>query len=225
VSARTQSLILLLFGAALVRLARTDALLRYVRPAARVPVLYAGLGIVLIAGVSVLRRERGAPDQRHGATSRLGWMVLAPVVAVAVIAPPPLGAQSADRPPTAPPRPGHAFTPLAGPDPVPIKLVDVVLRAVWDHGRTLRGHSLRVIGFAVRASTEGFIVARLVITCCAADAEPYDVDVASHGPAPPRGQWVEVTGRFLGMSPDDAVVPLLRATTIRPIAQPANPYD
>jgi uncharacterized repeat protein (TIGR03943 family) len=225
VSSRTQALILLLFGASLVRLASSDALLRYVRPDARLPVLSAGLAIAALACVACRNPTTAVAGSRHSTTSRLGWVVLAPIVAVAVIAPPALGVMSANRPPTVPPKPGRPFAPLAGVDPVPIKLVDVVLRAVWDHGRTLRGHTLRVIGFIARTSTDGFLLARLVITCCAADAEPYDLEIRSNERAPPSGQWVEVTGRFAGMSARDQVVPVLDAAGLRAVPAPENPYD
>jgi uncharacterized repeat protein (TIGR03943 family) len=224
---RTQAVILLLFGAVLVRLAGSDALLRYVRPEARVPVGCAGFGIAALGCLAGGRRPRRARDgHAHGTASQLAWVVLAPIIAVAVIAPPALGAMSANRQPTVPPDPGRPFTALGGVDPVPIKLVDIVLRAVWDDGRTLRGHTLRVVGFVSRGTADGFVLARLVITCCAADAEPYDLEIRStRVAAAPRGQWVEVTGRFAGMSASNHVVPVLTATGWRAVPPPVNPYD
>jgi uncharacterized repeat protein (TIGR03943 family) len=218
VTARTQAVILIMFGAALVRLSCGDALLNYVRPSARPPVLCAG-GVVALLGMLPLCR---AVSSRR--PSRAAWLVLLPVVAVAVVAPPPLGVLTAARPPSRPPRPGHAFAPLPAGNPVHVALIDVVLRAVWDHGRTLRGHELQVVGFVARTSGAGFVLTRLVITCCAADAVPYDIEIRTNGAAPPPGQWVAVTGTYDGMSPADDVVPALCASAITPIARPANPY-
>lgn len=218
-TARTQAVVLIMFGAALVRLASGDALLNYVRPAARPLVLCAGAALALVGVVLLARRPRFG----HHA-SRAGWLVLLPVVAVAVVAPPPLGVLTAARPPARPPRPDHGFAPLPATDPVQVDLIDVVLRTVWDHGGTLRGHELRVVGFVARASGSGFVLARLVITCCAADAVPYDIEIRTDAPAPPQGQWVAVTGEYAGVRPSDDVVPVLRAAAVTPVSRPANPY-
>lgn len=216
-----QSMILLAFGGALVRLACSDALLRYVRPGTRPFVLGAGLAIVALAGGCLVLRE-GAPGAAPG--SRAVAFVLAPVVAVVVVAPPALGALTASRRPAAPPRPHGVLGPLPASDPVPIALADIVVRSIWDHGRTLRGHELRTVGFVSRRGATGFIVTRLVITCCAADAEPNSIEVDAHGAAPPLNAWVEVTGRFTGMSDAGRFVPRLVASDVRPVSAPANPY-
>jgi uncharacterized repeat protein (TIGR03943 family) len=218
VSARTQALVLLIFGAALVRLASGSALLRYVRPVARGPVLAAGLAMLLLAGVPAALRSR----DRRG--SRASWLVLAPVVAIALIAPPALGVLTADRPPVSPPKPDAGFAALPTGDPVPIMLSDVVLRTVWGASDTLRGRRLRVIGFVARSTDTGFVLARLVITCCAADAEPYDLDIETSVRAPPTGTWVAVTARFVGPSRADKVVPVLDSASIALIAPPSDPY-
>ena len=63
---------------------------------------------------------------------------------------------------------------------------------------------------------------RLVITCCAADASPVNVDVSSALPAPPTGAWVQVTGRYAGSAGD---VPRLSASAVVAVPMPQNPYD
>src|SRR5262249_29899999 len=125
VNSRTQAFVLLLFGGALLRLATTDALLRYVRPVARPWGLLAGAGGGALALWSLIvqsrARTRGLDDDdgvdahghRHGA-SRAAWLVLASVVAILVIAPPALGAYSAKRLPVSsikpPSRQFHTLT-------------------------------------------------------------------------------------------------------------------
>ncbi|MFL6163516.1 MAG: hypothetical protein ACJ74U_14975 [Jatrophihabitantaceae bacterium] len=113
-----QATILLLFGTALLKLATSDALLLYVRPVARPWVGLAGLALVVLAGWTLLSLARNstAPEladptasveiseddsidgHGHGAVTPAMWLVLAPVLAVLVIAPPALGAS---------PRSGH----------------------------------------------------------------------------------------------------------------------
>src|SRR5882724_2980764 len=125
---RTQAFVLLLFGGALLRLATTDSLLRYVRPVARPWVLLAGAAMVALALWSLLvptrTGEGSTPDETdddhgHHGGSRAAWLVLAPVVAILVVAPPALGAYSAKRlPVSAISPPSRHFPALAGADPV-----------------------------------------------------------------------------------------------------------
>lgn len=221
-NARLQAALLLVFGAALLRLAVGDVLLRYVRPGARPVVIAAALALVLVSAASLLRRAGAEASGTHG--SRATWLLLGPVLAIALVAPPALGVLTASRPPTTPPRPAAGFAPLPDGEPVSIRLPDVVLRTVWHAGGTLRGRTIRVIGFVARSTRRGFVLARLVITCCAADARPYDIDVTSRDRAPPTGAWVAVTGRYAGAGPDGAVVPAVRASSVVAVPQPANPY-
>jgi uncharacterized repeat protein (TIGR03943 family) len=215
---RTQRLILLLFGAILLRLASGDALLRYVRPGARLPVLAAGAMLVLITVVTATRR-------RTGAASRLQWAVLVPALAVAVVTPPALGPASADRPPPTPPRPARGFPRLPTGDPVDIGLVDIVLRSLWGAGDSLRGRVLQTVGFVSHVAPGSFVLTRFVITCCAADAQPYDVEVRWRGPPPQRGAWVEVSARFVGRSAGNRLVPRVVAAAVSAVPAPADPYE
>ena len=234
---RTQGFVLLLFGGALLRLATTDSLLRYVRPVARPWVLLAGAAMVALALWSLLAPTRAGdgstPDETdetddehgHHGGSRAAWLVLAPVVAILVVAPPALGAYSAKRlPVSALTPPSRHFPVLAGADPVRLSLLDYYGRSAFDDGRTLTGRRVALTGFVLRSVPGGFQLARLVITCCAADAQPVVVSVqASATPGPDT--WVTVTGTFGGLSPSDATVPVLRADAVTPVHQPANPYD
>jgi uncharacterized repeat protein (TIGR03943 family) len=240
-SGRTQSFLLLLFGAALIRLAAGDALLRYVRPVARPWVLIAGIGVVGLALWSLVAGWRHGDDASategtdpptptdahgHSAVSRAAWLVLAPVVAILVVSPPALGAFSAARQPATVAKPNDiAFPPLPAGDPVPDKLIDFAARSLWDSGRTLTGRTISLTGFVLGPASGGFTIARLVITCCAADARPIDIGIDWARASPPKDQWVTITGRYAGVSPTDATLPMLRATAVQAIAAPANPYD
>ena len=232
VNSRTQAYVLLLFGGALLRLAASDALLRYVRAVARPWVLLAGAAMMALALWSLLAGPRGtsgAPRDEHGhdGPSRAGWLVLAPVVAILVVAPPALGAYSARRlPVSAIEPPSRHFPPLTGSDPVQVSLLDYYSRAAFDAGRTLIPHRVALTGFVLGGGEPGgFQMARLVITCCAADAQPVVVSVRTPIAAPSRDAWLTVTGTFGGMSPSDATVPVLRADAVTRIRPPADPYD
>jgi uncharacterized repeat protein (TIGR03943 family) len=229
VSARCRSFVLVLFGAALIRLAATDALLRYVRPVARPWVLLAGVGIVAVALWSLADATRSpslAVDEHAGA-SGISWLVVAPVVAVLVIAPPALGAYAAARVPvTAPPPSARGFPPLrASTGPTPVTLLDFYARSAFDGGATLAGHRVELTGFVLRGEPDGFRLARLVITCCAADARAVVVRIRSPAAAPRPDAWVKVIGTYAGTSAAEPTVPVLRAEMVTPVSAPDNPYD
>jgi putative membrane protein len=89
----------------------------------------------------------------------------------------------------------------------------------------LRSQQVVLTGFVLRGRAGGFVLARMVITCCAADASTAAVEVNAPGPVPAGGSWVRVTGRYTGTEPDTDQTPMLAATAVTVIDQPANPYD
>jgi uncharacterized repeat protein (TIGR03943 family) len=236
---RTHGFIVLLFGGALVRLAVSDALLRYVKPSARPWVLLAGVALVAVAVGELVLEHRGqrrpgdddgssaSGDGDHGRAPRSGWLVLAPVVAILVIAPPALGSFTASRastPVTAQPGTRKDFPALTGPSPHGLSLFDFTTRVVWDGGRTLHGQDVALTGFVLAQHPDGFVLARLVITCCAADARPVEVLVRSSS-HPTTDGWVTVTGQYAGTDPAQPTFPILDSSGVTHAAEPANPYD
>ncbi|HEY2044888.1 MAG TPA: TIGR03943 family protein [Jatrophihabitans sp.] len=256
------SVILLLFGAALVKLGVSDELLLYVRPVARPWVLLAGITLVLLAAwslLSLLRRdtaeavdadprtspdgstpstgqesardadESGAPGLRHGhvhdRATRTAWLVLAPVVAVLIVAPPALGEFTANRAPAVnAAATGKTASLAAGSSPVELHLLTFLLLSSAKPA-ALAGRPVTLVGFVQKQQPGGFTLARLVITCCAADASTGAVTVLGGTAVPPIGGWVRVTGTFAGVGSDANQTPKLAATTVTAIAPPTNPYD
>ena len=168
----------------------------------------------------------------HGA-ARSAWMLLMPVLAIFLIAPPALGADSVNR------AGGRTvaseqrqdqviktkFPPLPGGSVVPMRMADVATRAAWDSTNSLNGRTLELTGFVVHDEA-GVYVARLVITCCAADAMPVKARlVGAEGLV--DDEWVTVTGT---VRPDSAVqadnyVPVFDVTTVKKIGTPSDPYE
>jgi uncharacterized repeat protein (TIGR03943 family) len=220
VNTRTQAYLLLLLGGALIRLAVSDLLLRYVRAVARPWVLLAGVAMVVLAVAQLIYAR-----QQQDPATRTGWLLLAPVVAIVVIAPPALGSFSASRAPVGVNDQLHKdFPTLTGPSPHTLKLIDFTTRVLWDAGRTVTGQDVQLTGFVLKQRPDGFVLARLVITCCAADARPVEVYIRTDQ-HPPQDEWVTVTGTYAGNDPAGPTFPLLAATAIVPVAQPKNPYD
>lgn len=236
---RTQHVLLALLGGALLRIAADDTFLRYVRPGHRPLLVAAGVVMVVLAGVGVLRdlrRERAVDPHEHGSHGSGGaeriapWLLLLPVLAMAVVAPPALGADAVAR---AGPVDGTAITlPPLPPGPVvELGMGEFVQRAVWDTGATLDGREVALTGFAVPRAG-GVELARLTIMCCAADARVHRVRMAGplgfdglglDGLAPDT--WVRVQGRLRpGPRPPDGV-PTIDVDVVDRVVAPRDPYE
>jgi uncharacterized repeat protein (TIGR03943 family) len=166
----------------------------------------------------------------HGGPD-VAWLLLAPMLAVLLLAPPALGSYSAARSGTAL---GAASTstlpPLPDGDPVRLSLLDYASRAVFDNGRSLTGRQLTMSGFLVANPTSGWYLTRMVITCCAADAQPIKVGLTGSLPGGLHASdWLQVTGAYTPRTDTDPVntepIPYLNVTAAQPIPAPARQYE
>ena len=121
---------------------------------------------------------------------------------------------------------GTGFPPLPGGSPLVLPLADFDVRAVWDTSGSLRGRQVRLTGFVTPRKGGGWYVARLTISCCAADAQTYKVEVRGIA-APPADSWVEVTGVWTpdGQAGRPDAVPALTVTRLTRIPEPRDPYE
>jgi len=212
--------ILLALGALALRLGLTDAHLAYIRPAMG-PVLALAGAVLVLLGAGVLLGPRHRPGQApnavptrdghdHTGTSGVAWLLVAPILAIAVVVPGPLPAPAA---------PG---------DPVVLSLKEFVGRAVYDRGRSLQGTPVRLVGFVTPDTRGGgFLLTRFIVTCCAADARPLRVAVRGlEPPGPAADTWLEVTGTWHAepRAAEDQRPPVLDATDVRTIPAPTSPY-
>lgn len=231
-----------LVGAVLLHAGFTDLYLRYVKAGLR-PLLLATGAVLIIGALAPVWygfRRRGhragdghgghRADDGHGHREpRISWLLLIPLLALILVAPPALGSFSAMRAGTALQQPlGYARLPAS--DPVPIGLADYAGRAVYDHGRSLGNRRLRITGFVALDPKGGPYLVRMVLNCCAADAQP--VKLALTGNVPPVLQpdtWLQVTGAYTPRETKDPVngrpVPYLRVTEAKPVPTPRDPYD
>lgn len=228
----TQHVLLLLLGGALIKITLNGDYLRYVRPSHAWWLLTAGVVVVVLAGVGVVRDLRSAStgDTGHGGHSP--WLLMLPVLAIFLVAPPALGADAAGRSSNVNvvARQSQEFAPLPdGPAPQ-LALTDVVARANWDRSGQLDGREITVTGFVVRrgASVQ---LARMAIVCCAADARPVRLRLdGTAGPAGsldvPADTWLEVRGTVQQGSATAASdhVPVMTVHTARVVAPPPDPY-
>jgi uncharacterized repeat protein (TIGR03943 family) len=229
----TGNVLLLLVGGALLRITLNGSYLRYVKPSAQLVVLAAAVVIMVLAVVSIVRdvvsgRVGVLADGHHHHGGRAAWLLLLPVLAILVIEPPALGADSVLRAGTRAPAviQRTAFQPLPAGAVVPIALSEFITRSVWDSSGSLDDRTVSLTGFVVHEGGDTFL-ARLVITCCAADATPMKVELAGGGDFTRDDQWIVVAGRLRPGSATQAngYTPTIDVTSLTTTAQPTDPYE
>jgi uncharacterized repeat protein (TIGR03943 family) len=239
-----QGVLLVLIGGALLRLSISGAYKNYVKPGIGPYLTAVGVVLALLGLWGVLRddtlprhrapaaaahtEEMARPDNIDGhrnAGSRLAWLLLLPVLTIFLVAPPPLGAFAAGRGTTSVPPPADALPALIG-DPADLDVVEFVVRAIWDDEETLKGHRVRMTGFVTKAPVGGWYLTRLMISCCAADAQPFMIKTVA-APSFPADTWVQLVGEWVpggGTHRSDAI-PLIKVESVVTVPQPANPYE
>lgn len=222
----------ILTGAVLLRLALTGTFRRYVREEMGILLLVAGIAVFTIGVVALVRALRHAPsadahDHEHeGEAIGVGWLLLAPIAALLLVAPPTLGSYGVKHSARVDVRAGAGvFDPLPrGRDPVPMTLLEFGQRAFERTGASFNGAAVQLTGFMAGTEPEGFLLARYQIACCAADAAPIVLRVVgASGDPPARDRWLVVTGTFRSGADED--VPELTATSIVEIPAPDDPYE
>lgn len=167
-------------------------------------------------------------DHSHG--PRVAWLLLLPIFAIFLVAPPALGSYAAGRGGNniTQPQGGSTFAPLPAGDPVSTTLVDYATRAIWDQGRSLQGRRVRLVGFVSPRPGGGYYLTRLVVTCCAADARPVKIAVQGQTGQFATDSWIEVTGSYGGMdaaAAKEGQVPIITADAVTQTTVPSEPYE
>ena len=240
-----QNILLLLVGGALLKITLNGTYLRYVKPTVKPWVITAGVVMVALAVIAIVADIRAArpgivqTDPAHDAhghshAARSPWLLILPVLAIFLIAPPALGADSVLRSDgrsavTAPvvQQGASAFPPLPKTAVVPLELSEFITRSVWDGTHSLTGRTVALTGFIVQENGSTY-VARLVITCCAADATPMKVKLAGgQAAALSNDQWIVADGILVPGSATAAneYTPTLDVQAITQTTQPADPYE
>jgi len=223
-------LISLLVGTVLLRLVLTGAYGRYVRLGMGPWLAIAGAAVIVLGLVTLLQALRRAdpPDahdhHRHGG-DRVGWLLLAPIAALLLVAPPTLGSYGVGRGARVDIRAGAGvLDPLvAGAEPTRMTLLEFGQRAFDRDGASFGGTAVQLTGFVAGADDGGFRLARYQIACCAADAAPVVVRVVGSRRVPAHDRWVTVTGMFRPGGDDE--LPELAATNVVEISAPDDPYE
>ncbi|MGY0056361.1 TIGR03943 family putative permease subunit [Streptomyces sp. LZ34] len=245
---KAQAVVLFLVGVAMLRAGCTDLYLRYVKAGLR-PLLLASGGVLIVAAVATVwyeLRQPSAPRDPepergsdgggdHGGGGhvhrepRVAWLLVLPLFALILVAPPALGSYSAMHTGTALQRP-WGFPDLPAKDPLRLSVADYAGRAVYDHGHSLRHRRIKITGFIAFDPGGAPYLVRMALNCCAADAQP--VKIGLTGRIPPVVQpdtWLEVTGTYIGKQTKDPLgggpIPFFDVSRARPVATPRDPYD
>jgi len=121
------------------------------------------------------------------------------------------------------------FPPLdEGANP-PVLMKDFILRALYDADNSVQDTPVTVTGFIAPAGqgyTSGYTIARIVISCCAADANPMQLHVEGDPPFPVN-TWVDAVVTVVPdtATMDNGYVPVVTLTSATSIPQPDDPYE
>lgn len=180
-------------------------------------------------GVTLAEADDHADRQHGGVGHGVGWLWVLPIFVLVLVPPPALGSFAAERGAVTVPKPAAdtTFAALPGSDPVTLKVNDYARRAVWDSGHTLTGRTIRLTGFVTPHSGGTWYLTRMKVSCCAADARPYQVQVIGSTVRLPRDAWVRVTGTWAPSAATDKreAVPVLTALSIDMVNAPEQPYE
>lgn len=91
--------------------------------------------------------------------------------------------------------------------------------------KELTGKRVEFIGQVLAGEGGGVRLLRLLVLCCAADAQPLAVRVETKGsPKLPPMSWAKVVGRMSFAKKGSVDVPVVRAEKITPVQRPDEPY-
>lgn len=176
---------------------------RYVKSSLEPWLLASAALLVLLALTSIVRDVRRGPHagahDDHGHLSGVIWLLILPVALLAFVVLPAIGPQAA-RPTVTEVstevlrRPFPQLPQERAPE---LSLPDLLIRNAQDSAGTLNNRLVTVTGFTMRDG-DRLALGRIVILCCAADAQLAQITIG--GPAAaraaglPEGSWVRVEG-------------------------------
>jgi uncharacterized repeat protein (TIGR03943 family) len=219
VSRETQNVLLLLVGLSVGLIAVKGTYLNFVKPALFPWLMTAAVLLVVLALICLVRDLRSGPPHGHHHRGTLAWLLLVPVALTAFVTVPPMSAVGAETVTAAVAPPKRAFPPLPA-DGV-VSIPEVVLRSAADSTKSLDGRDITVSGF-----TMGDDLARVVIVCCAADAQLARIHLTGNVGVHPKDTWLKVQGKVIPGTSSSSTnfVPTMEVTSATPIPTPRNTY-
>jgi putative membrane protein len=234
----TENTLLLLVGISIAMITVSGAFTRYVKPGLLSWLAASAVLLIVLALAAIIGDiRRGGPrhsDHAGGHSHRGGmvWFLLVPILLLIFVTPPALRPSAAAPSVTAVSNDvlNRAFPPLPPGNAPEVALPEVVVRVAHDTTGSLTNRVITVTGFVLNEA-QGVDLGRIVIICCAADAQLARIHL--RGPAATQAAgladntWLRVEGEVKPepRQPHSMVIPTFEATAVTRIDAPANPYD
>ncbi len=240
-SRETENTVLLLVGVSVAMITVSGAFTRYVKPGLLPWLVASAVLLIALALVAIIADiRRGGPrtsdgtshhSQAHSHRAGIVWLLVVPILVLIFVTPPALRPSAASPSVTSVSNDvlNRAFPPLP-PDGAPeVSLPDVLVREAHDTTGSLTNRLITVTGFVLNEA-QGVDLGRIVIICCAADAQLARIHL--RGPAAalaaglPDNTWLRVEGEVTPVprQANSVTIPTLQATAVSRIDAPANPY-
>lgn len=193
-----RSAILVALGIVLSRLLWSGGFGWFVQQHMKWPLLAAAIVLIIFGvyeGIKGAAQENRDPDSvNRSAGPAVGWLLLLPLLVLISVAPTGLGAAAAERVDAyTPTEATERFAPLEESNgPIEMRVLDFLERATWDESRSLEGTTIRLEGLVVNDEDvpDGFRLTRFMVSCCAADGIPLQVDIRNAGAPLADETWV-----------------------------------
>ncbi len=235
-SRETENTVLLLVGISIAMITVSGAFTRYVKPGL-LPWLAASavllIVLALVAIIGDIRRggpaDSGDHGEAHSHRTGMVWLLLVPVLVLIFVTPPALRPSAASVTAVSNAVANRAFPPLPLGRAPEVSLPEVLMRVAQDTGGSLTNRTISVTGFVLNEA-HGVDLGRIVIICCAADAQLARIHLG--GPAAGQAAgladntWLRVEGEVIPAprQPHSVAIATLQATAVIRIDAPANPY-
>lgn len=233
----TQNIVVFLLGFSIASIAVTGAYTRYVKPGLLPWLAVSAAALMVLAFAAMVRDTRngsatdngddgGAYSHRDG----MAWLIVIPLIMLICFAPPALNARALTARTTPPPATTlPPFRPLPDVRAPTVPLYEVLMRIAVGYAGLLDNRLISVTGFTMKDAGSTYL-AKIVIYCCAADAQLARLRVS--GPAAaevarlPENTWIEVEGtipagqHYSGTSS----IPVIDVSAVVTIPKPSNAY-
>lgn len=229
-SRETENALLLLIGVSTAIIAATGAYTRYVKPSLLPYLVATAALLVALALAAIVRDIRGHADSHdHQHRPGVAWLLLIPIALLAFVVPPAIRPDAASVTEVSTDVLRRPFPPLPDGAAPEVSLPDVLIRVAQDTAGTLDDRTITVTGFTMRDGDRTDL-ARVVIICCAADAQlarirlsgPAAADVASY----PENAWIRVEGKVPAGQSDSSgrTIPTMTVQRVSRTDPPPHPY-
>lgn len=235
-SRETENALLLLTGVSTAIIAVSGAYTRYVKPGL-LPYLAATAVLLIALALAAIVRDirRGHSEAHteephdHPHSPGVAWLLLIPIALLAFVVPPAIRPDAASVTAVSTDVLRRPFPPLPDGTAPEISLPDALIRVAQDSAGTLDNRTITVTGFTLRDGDRTDL-ARVVIICCAADAQLARIRLS--GPAAtqvagyPDNTWIKVVGTIPAGQGDSSrrAIPTITAQSVTRTDPPARPY-